>query len=226
MKKIFIVFIMFVFLCSNAVYSAVVSLSVDGEFQEYINKTGFKILNANEIEQHIVYRYSNSESLRTYSTADDRTVYIPRGLLTYIESEDELAAIIAYQTAYCLQYYEGIFSKLTVKLSAQKYETLADKRAVDFLVKSGYCPIAMITMINKVYGQTKSNIFSQHVKTSVRLARIYEYIIRKYPDKLDDRRFKNNIYYQNFLLNSRKNRELLQNRLQHDPFSTKRIDYR
>lgn len=218
--KLFVIF--FVFIMFGTVSNAAeVCLYVDGEFQEYINKTGFKILNSNEIEQHIVFRYVNTDSLKTYSTAVEKAVYIPRGILTYIESEDELAAAIAYQTAYCLQYYESAFAKVTLKISPKKYEAYADKRAVDFLVKSGYSPIAIITLIQKVDGQT-----SNHEKTSVRLARIYEYIIRKYPDKTSDRKFKNNIYYQNFLLNSRQNREILQENLRNNPYSTKRTEYR
>lgn len=223
MKKIFGLLIIFVF-CISSVSAAVVSPVVDGEFQEYINKIGFKLLNTNSIEQQIVFRYSKSTSLKTKASWSKNIVYVPKGTLTFVESEDELAALIAYQTAYNLYFKEVDFAGFTTKLAPKKYQTYADKRAVDFLVTAGYSPFALLTVINKISVPTKINLYSE--KKSVRLAKIYEYIVRKYPDKLDDKKFKNNIYYQNFLLNSRKNREVLQERLKYDPFSTKRIDYR
>jgi len=226
MKKIFAIFILFMLTAFQGVNAAVVNLMTDGEYQEYINKTGFKLLNDNRVEEHIIFKYSPSDSLRGYAVSDDKAVHIPKGILTYVESEDELAAVIAYQIAYCLNYYENKYSKVNIKVSPKKYEALADKRAVDFLVKSGYSPLALIAMINKMFGSEKFGFFSKHNKTSVRLAMIYEYIVRKYPEKLDDRKFCRNIYYQNFLLTSGKNRELLQNQLRHDPFSSKKIEYR
>ena len=65
-----------------------------------------------------------------------------------------------------------------------------------------------------------------HQKTSVRLANIYEYIVRKYPEKLNNPKFSMNIYYQNFLLTSRKNREILQNRLLSVPDSAEKLEYK
>lgn len=223
MKKIF-GFLIISLLCFTSVQAAVVSPVVDGEFQEYINKTGFKLLNANAIEQQIVFRYSKSNSLKTKASLNKNVIYVPKGVLTFVESEDELAALIAYQTAYNLYFKESDFAGFTTKLAHKKYQTYADKRAVDFLVKAGYSPFALITTINKISVPSKINFYTE--KKSVRLAKIYEYIVRKYPDKLDDKKFKDNIYYQNFLLNSRSNREVLQERLKYDPFSPKRIDYR
>ena len=226
MKKILFLLLIFTcFLAQNA-FAAIVNLSTEGEFQEYINKTGFKLLNDNQIDKHFVFRYSPSEELRTFSRFDDKSVYIPKGVLTFVESEDELAAVIAFQTAYSLQYYENKFFKYNIKSSPKKYESLADKRAVDMLVRSGYSPIAIISMINKLYGEQKERLFSRHVKTSVRLAEIYEYILQKYPEKLERDAFCRNIYYQNFLLTSRKNREMLQNSMHQEHYRSKKKKYR
>ena len=78
-------------------------------------------------------------------------------------------------------------------------------------------------MINKLYGDEKS---SKYNKPSVRMANIYEYIVRKYPEKLDNRRYNKNLYYQNFLLNSRYNRELLDNQLRDNPTANINFEYR
>lgn len=203
--------------------AAVVNLTTDGEFQEYINKTGFKILNYNGIEDRVIFKYSPSKSVYGAADTKDMSVSVPQGILINVESEDELAWAVAHQLSYCLMAKENSFSKLTGKLSPKKYETLADKKAVDMLVKADYSPLAAIIMINKLYGEKKS---SRHVKTSARLMDIYEYIYRKYPEKLENKHFSNNVYFQNFLLTSRKNREMLNEQLQQSSYETKRNEYR
>ena len=223
MKKIFAFLFLVLMMSGQSVSAAIVNSLAEGEFQEYINKTGFKILNANGIDKRIVFRYSSDSSLRTSSLSKDKSVIIPKGVIMYVEAEDELAAAIAYQIAYCLNYHESKFANINIKLSPKKYELLADKRAVDFLVKANYSPLSMIIMINKLYGDEKS---SKYNKPSVRMANIYEYIVRKYPEKLDNRRYNKNLYYQNFLLNSRYNRELLDNQLRDNPTANINFEYR
>ncbi|MCR5261774.1 MAG: hypothetical protein K6C94_08050 [Candidatus Gastranaerophilales bacterium] len=223
MKKfIFRILILFCtgVLSANA---AVINSAQHGEFQEYINKTGFALLNYNEIEHHIIFKYSNRNKLRGKVNYKDMSVTIPKGILYNVESEDELAAVIAHYSAYCVMSKYSNFSALNIKTAPKKYETLADKLAVDMLVKAHYSPLALITMINKTYGDKNS---CGHVKTSVRLANIYEYITVKYPLEADKFRFKNNIYYQNFLLTSRKNREILQEKLQKKPTDQIKNKYR
>lgn len=224
MKKIFAsLVVLLAMMCSQNAFAAIVTPMAEGEFQEYINKVGFKILNKNEIEKHVVFRYSDSGALHGFCT-DDMVVYVPKGIIMNVETEDELAAIVAFQTAYCLKNGEGRNSQILAKMSPKKYEELADKRAVDFLVKADYSPLAAIIIINKSFGDMKNDRL--HQKTSVRLANIYEYIVRKYPEKLNNPKFSMNIYYQNFLLTSRKNREILQNRLLSVPDSAEKLEYK
>ncbi|MBQ2645657.1 hypothetical protein IJG14_08825 [bacterium] len=226
MKKFLLSIFILAIISIQYANAAIVDLSSEGEYQEYINKTGFKILNCNEIENHIIFKYSKSESIKELPNFDDMSVIIPKGVLPYIESEDELAAIIAHNIAYCLIYRENKFANIDIKIAPQKYKKFADKIAVDMLVKSGYSPIAIITMINKLYGDKKNKIFPKDMTTSIRLAEIYEYIVRKYPKKLQETPFCKNIYYQNFLLTSRNNRELLQKQLLKNPSETKKQEYR
>ena len=223
-KKIaFLVLSLFVIQSAQA---AIVSSMTEGEFQEYINKAGFRLLNMSQIEHHFVFRYVPSEKIKTYSCYKDKSIYIPKGILPYVASEDELAAVIAYETAYAMQYYENPKFKIDIKTAPKKYSELADKRAVDMLVKANYSPIAMIAVINKLYGEKKDGLFSKEVKTSVRLARIYEYILKKYPTKLENSTYSRNLYYQNFLLTSRKNREMLQEQLRQDSSNNIKKEYK
>ena len=79
------------------------------------------------------------------------------------------------------------------------------------MIKAGYDPVALITALNKFCGQSDSDFGMSHPLTSKRLAYIYEYIYQKYPAYLADNSYKNNIYYQNLLLTSRKDREKIKN---------------
>ena len=226
MKKLIAFILFYCFISVLNANAAIVNNMAEGEFQEYINKIGFRLLNYNEIEHHIIFRYSDKNKLYGYTNYDDMTVTVPKGVLYNVESEDELAAVIAHQTAYCLIYKDNKFSKMNIKFSPKKYEVFADKIAADMLVKAKYSPVSLITVINKTYGDKKDRLFSKHVKTSVRLANIYEHIVRKYPLELEKSSFKNNLYYQNFLLTSRKNRETLQNKLHKNQTNQTKYEYR
>lgn len=226
MKKIFVFFIIFVLFCCRGVFAEEYGDFSIKNVQNEINKIGFRILNSNEIEYRMIFRYDKSNIENSFFDSKSKTVYISESLLNQIDSEDELAAAIAYQIARGLRYYEEKNVDYTDKLFPQKYEAYADKRAVDFIVNAGYSPLAMITLLNKLYGQFGDKKSCNKTKTSVRLAKIYEYIVRKYPNILEDDKFSNNIYYQNFLLTSRYNRELLQNKLKHEPYSAEELEYR
>lgn len=221
MKKLIIFFTALIFACSQNAFSAVIYSNIDGEFQEYVNRTGFKILNANEIPVSMTFKYVNKNSMKTYMDKNKKIIYIPKEIMTYVDSEEELGAVLAYQIACCLKYD----SSMSI-LSPKTFQKYADKTSVDLMVKTGYSPIASINILNKTLNEEKNGFFAKEEKKSVRLMNIYEYIVRKYPQKLKDDKLQKNIYYQNFLLNSMKNRELLETRLRHEPNSNKKINYR
>lgn len=222
MKKLAVLCFLFVLVAVPKAFGA--DNISEKNLQNVVNQTGFKILNANEIERRMIFRIEKSYCLKGRIDSKRKIIYIPTGIFTQTETDDETAAVIALQIARCIRTYEENKADYTEKISPEKYQTYTDKRAVDLLVKSDYSPLALISYINKVYGV--DGVKTKKDNTSVRLAKIYEYISRKYPQKLDDKAFKENIYYQNFLLNSRYNRNLLQNRMQHNPYSAEQIEYR
>jgi hypothetical protein len=91
------------------------------------------------------------------------------------------------------------------------------------MVNAGYNPLALITILNKIGKQYRFDIFSNHTLASRRMMLIYEYIYTKYPSILVENEYKDNIYYQNFLLTSRNNRMKLLEKVKSG--STKRINY-
>ena len=195
-----------------------VILEKELEIQKKISKIGFNILNANRIENRMVFHYSNKSTVNAHTSHIDRTVTFYKGLFNYIESDDELAGVLAHEISHGIDSYDGIcrgaFSHIRYLFVPRKYERLADKRAIDFMVKAGYNPVAFIVIMNKFAGQRRYEIFNTHPLTSRRLAYVYEYIFTKYPEYLADNKYKDNIYYQNFLLTSTKNRLKSKTRLQ------------
>ena len=91
------------------------------------------------------------------------------------------------------------------------------------MVNAGYNPLAIITILNKIGKQYRYDAFSNHTLVSRRMMLIYEYIYTKYPNILVDNDYKDNVYYQNFLLTSRKNRMKLLDKINTN--SKKKIRY-
>ncbi len=227
MKKIIAICILL--LCSNAVFASAF-LEEQNAIQSRIDRIGTDLLNYNKIPKRIVFTYTTKTKkalLSTDKTLTKRQVIIYDGLYQSVQTDDELAAMLAHEISTAVKSYSGIWGgaldSIQVALGSKKFETVADKRAVDYMVHAGYSPLALIIFINKTCPQKRTDRFSRHNLTSKRLARIYEYITYKYPQYLTDENYINNEYYQNFLLTSVNNRKLLEEKIQTK--STKEVKY-
>ena len=215
MKKIFLLAFSLIFL-TNLSYANEEQLKKENLIQTRIDKVGTKLLNLNKIPKSVVFVYDKSQKKEFRlmdKTLSKRQFVMYDGLYQFIQSDDELAAVLAREIVLAQKSYHGIWGgrldSLQVTLSPKKFETMADKRAVDYMVTAGYNPLALIVFINKFYPQSKTDFISKHNLTSKRLARVYEYIYCKYPEYLENNEYINNEYYQNFLLTSIENRKML-----------------
>ena len=149
----------------------------DKKVTDYVNAVG----------QHIVKSYGKSKYSFTFTVIDDQTInafalpggyiYIHRGLLTYLNSEAELAAVLAHEVAHVTrnhhgrqkratfsnQVFAGVLGVLTgsgdvAEASALWGQTLvsgfgremeleADESGAEYLLASGYDPSAMIDVL-------------------------------------------------------------------------------
>jgi hypothetical protein len=201
------------------------------QFQKRMNSVGFNLLNSSRIENRMTFKVINRVYTRDMCSDVsfvNRTVWIKPSVFPYIDSDDELAGILSHQIAHGVDSYEGIFrgyaSVLNYWVAPNKYDLKADKRAVDYMVNAGYNPLALIVIINKIGKQYRYDVFSNHTLLTRRMMKIYEYIYKKYPSILVDNEYKDNIYYQNFLLTSRANRAMLRDKIESG--STKKLDYK
>lgn len=217
MKKIILV-VLAMLLLQRAFAAS--NLEQTNRIQSRIDRIGTNLLNTNKIQKRIVFKYSEQQKKNLLSTDKALT---KRQIIVYSEpyksaqTDDEVAAMLAREISTALKSYTGAWggriSAMQVAASSKKFETVADKRAVDYMVKAGYNPLALIVYINKTCPQKRSDFIARHNLTSKRLARIYEYITYKYPQYLNNNTYVNNPYYQNFLLTSVNNRRMLENKI-------------
>ena len=220
MKKAILLLTSLFVLCSN-VFAATSEL-LEGDFiqkaQKRINEIGFKILNYNGIEKRTVFEFNPRNVKNAYSNSNDRQIVLFRGLYYSLESDDEVAAILAHEISHSVDSYNGIFrgafSSWSYAFAPKKYEYKADKKAVDYLVNAGYNPVSLIVVMNKAFPQGRYDWYSTHPLTSRRMMEIYEYIYKKYPEYLANNAYKDNVYYQNFLLTSKENRAKFQKKIE------------
>lgn len=196
-------------------------VKTEAELQTRMNEVGFNLLNSSRIERRLTFMAINRVYTRD-KWADvssiNRTVWVKPCIIPFIDSDDELAAILSHQISHGVDTYEGALrgyvSIVNYWVAPNKYDVKADKRSVDYMVNAGYNPLAIIVMLNKIGQQYRYDVFSNHNLTSRRMMKIYEYIYMKYPAILANNQYKDNVYYQNFLLTSRKNRLKFQEKME------------
>ena len=161
MKKIFVSMAILLGL-SGAVFAAenvVVDYKDTVKMQDKISNIGFKILNSNGIEKRTTFYLDSSRVVNAYSYHRNRQIVVNRGLYTMLDSDSELAAVLSHEISHSVDSYDGIFrgyfSSLNYVCAPKKYEYKADKRAIDYMVNSGYNPVAMIVVMNKVFPQNQ-----------------------------------------------------------------------
>lgn len=220
MKKLLIT-IMLMLLSSVSVFAITdEEILKEQSIQARVNNVGTRILNANKIEGRIIFVYDKTAKeslLKMDKTVSKREIIMYQDYYRQIADDNELAAYLARKISNASRTFDGIgngwLTAVQIKAAPKKFETVADKRAVDFMVKAGYNPIALITFINKAFPQHYQDFISNKNLTSKRLALIYEYIYTKYPYFLANNDYLENPHYQNFLLNSTYNRKLLETKI-------------
>ena len=137
--------------------------------QTKINEVATNLLNYNKIPKRIIFVYDDKDKKRllsSYDTLTKRQVIIYKDKYASIENDDELAAVLAREISNTLKSYSGMWGgridSLQVATSSKKFEVVADKRAVDYMIKANYNPLALITYINKTCPQKRSDKIYRH----------------------------------------------------------------
>ena len=163
LKRIFILITLFFISNTGVLYASETDLqSIEAKIekeqtiQSQINDIGSKLLNANKIDKRIVFVYDENAKesfLKIDPSVTSRQVVVYGSAYKFVQNDDELAGFLARGILTALKSYDGYFngylSALQIKAAPKKFEIVADKRAVDYMVNAGYDPIGLITFIQK-----------------------------------------------------------------------------
>lgn len=191
-------------------------------YEKKLYQVGNRILRANSIQRKVVFKYSNDKEVNAYADGAVDVVTVEKGLLRYIENDDELAAILSHEIAHLINkdYRKAVWKKVAIGLtcmplivvdvaagnkkpiyttsaiksatlatnrSNQGIELTADTTGIDLMVKAGYTPLAMTSVVEKISsdGSYVGLYFSTHPKGTVRIKTIENYISANYPEYLE-----------------------------------------
>ncbi len=172
----------------------------NGKEEQKVLSIGHSILNSNKINKRVPIVLSKTpKSINADSNLFDKQVTISNGILPYLDNDDELAYVVSHEIAHSVESYGGILKYTAMKWNSKKYELDADLVAVDYMVKSGYNPIAGIIVGTKIFAEPMWDwgFTSMHPKGSKRVMEMYKYIYKKYPQYLNSSMI-TNVNYINF----------------------------
>lgn len=206
MKKILIaIFALFLGLSVNAATTATTTTSNwdSAAAQKNLNNIAYKLIKANNLPDGISIKVSNEDEANAYANIN-KEIYVFKGLLNYATTDEEIAAIISHEMGHIINGHNAkqsilntlianvtgdssksvgaaAFQELSSAKLSRKDEFEADLSGVDLLVKAGYNPLAMISVLNKICGNY-IDIISTHPSGEKRLMNIYDYVSYNYPE--------------------------------------------
>lgn len=170
--------------------------------EKKVTEIGQQLLKANEINEAISFfityrRLDEPSNVGAYSDDAWGRVTVQSGLLDYISSDDELAAILSHEIAHILlrhgerlrwqkapgwllntlasqvlgQEFPADWSAhYGTSATTQQFELLADKLGMQLMLKAGYAPEGMISILSKLVGDGYRASFRRtHPKGSGRI---------------------------------------------------------
>lgn len=202
MKKIFIIFALFMF---SIAYAAVDWDSASA--LKRVNNIGNKLLRANNVNYDIEFKVSNEEDVNAYANLD-KEIYVYKGLLEFVDNDEELAGVIGHEMGHiinghcakqgvlgtAINVFANMMSKnetvtaigttLAQSKLSRNDEFEADITGVDLMTKAGYNPLAMVSLLNKISGDAYIDILQTHPSGEKRILNVYNYTEYNYSSKL------------------------------------------
>ena len=107
MKKLFgIIILLFLTLPS---YAYVIDLTKEGQLENLVSTTGYKLLNANRIPYRITFSINQSKNANAASYYRSSSIVITKGMLQSVNDENEIAAVLAHEISHAIDYKQGVF---------------------------------------------------------------------------------------------------------------------
>ena len=173
-----------------------------------VNTIGAKILKANNINHSIEFKVSDEDTINAYANID-KEIYVYKGLLEYVDTDDELAGVISHEMGHIINGHcakQGVLNSVIAtigslfrpsttagnvtnavgqQLAASKIsrndEFEADLTGVDIMTKGGYNPLGMVSLLSKI-SQSYIDILQSHPSGEKRIQNAYDYVNYNYPN--------------------------------------------
>lgn len=182
---------------NESVYTMDTMWAKNGKYEEKVIDIGSKLLYDNNINKRVPFMVGRDKNINADSASWNKVVTVHQGIFPYIDSDDELAYIVAHEISHSLDSYGGIPTWIAYRFNSKHYESKSDLMAIDMMVKSGYNPVAAITCANKFFPEDQWDFGLSHPKTTKRLLAMYKYIKVKYPQSLTAQAT-SNVHFVNF----------------------------
>ncbi len=206
MKKILTLFLaLFIGLQVNA---ATTTTKIDKTAtQKRLNNIAYVLVKKNNLPSGISVKLEENDEANAYATIN-KEIYVYTGMLNVATTDEELAAIMAHEMGHILNGHNAkqtilnsviqsvagsakptttaqaisvvAAQELSKSKLSKKDELEADITAVDLLQNSGYNPLALISVLNKICGNY-IDVISTHPSGEKRLQNAYDYIDYNYP---------------------------------------------
>lgn len=209
MRKIFILFCVSVFMLTLSAFAAQTTADwTNNASVNRVNTIGKNLLSKNNLPTNITFKVIESDEINAYANGENE-LCVFTGLLKYVTDDEELSGVIAHEIGHILNNHvakQSIFNafsatvinnlnindtlktgaavaqNLSMKKMSRNEESEADVTAVDLMVKAGYNPLAMVSVLYKISGNYV-DILADHPSGDKRTMYIYDYIVYTYPDK-------------------------------------------
>ena len=171
-----------------------------------VNAVGENILLKNKLPNKITFKVSEDETANAYANIN-KEIYVQKGLLDYVENDDELAAVISHEVGHIVNAHlqrqsliAAIISYFTSKVTDEKMKTgidtanqlatlkmsrndeyESDLTGTDLMVAAGYNPLAMISVFNKICANS-FDFLESHPSGDKRTMMVYDYLSYNYPN--------------------------------------------
>lgn len=209
MKKILVILFAAFFMTTSYVFAATATTKdwTSATSEQRVNTIGKNLLSKNNLPTQVTFKVIESEDINAYATGDNQ-LCVYTGLLKYVTDDAELASVISHEIGHILNSHvakqsivnaitatainnvaneqlktgAAIAQNLSMKKMSRTEENEADVTGVDLMVKAGYNPLAMVSVLYKISGNY-IDILEDHPSGDKRTMYIYDYITYTYPEK-------------------------------------------
>ena len=174
-----------------------------------VNKIGKALLQKNNLPSQVTFTVVETDEINAFANGENQ-ICVYTGLLNFVNDDSELAGVIAHEIGHIVNNHvakqsivnaitatviqnaklnekvktgAAIAQNLSMKKMSRNEEYEADITAVDLMVKAGYNPLAMVSVLYKISGNYV-DIIQDHPSGDKRTMYLYNYITYTYPDKL------------------------------------------